>query len=52
MHDGNCRVIVILLLQSCTTAAPFAHDDICVKTRDEIDYSIKITQETAAEGKR
>jgi len=32
-------------------AAPFAHDEICVKAREQIDYSIKISQEMAASGK-
>lgn len=48
--QGDCWLL-LLLLQSCTMAAPFAHDDICVKARDQIDYSIKITQEAAAEDK-
>jgi len=37
--------------ESCTTPAPISHDEAAQKSREECDYSIKITLEMARAGK-
>jgi len=39
------------VIESCTTPAPITHDEAACKSRDDTDYTIKITLEMAHAGK-